>query len=88
RTVREAAALLREEGVLVVGGNRRGREVAGALRLPVPDADAYVSVRLTRRRPHHAGPSLLAGGVAWVVAGPDDPLEPLPRDLPNPRRPR
>ncbi|CAL9589374.1 NaeI family type II restriction endonuclease [Streptomyces sp. enrichment culture] len=88
RTVREAAALLREEGVLVVGGNRRGRELAGALRLPVPDADAYVSARLTRRRPHHARPSILAGGVAWVVAGPGDPLEPLPRDLPNPRRPR
>ncbi|MEU3449140.1 NaeI family type II restriction endonuclease [Streptomyces thermolilacinus] len=88
RTVREAAALLREEGVLVVGGNRRGRELAGALRLPVPDADAYVSARLTRRRPHHARPSILAGGVAWVVAGPGDPLEPLPQDLPNPRRPR
>ncbi|MEU2184682.1 NaeI family type II restriction endonuclease [Streptomyces thermolilacinus] len=88
RTVREAAVLLREEGVLVVGGNRRGRELAGTLRLPVPDADAYVSTRLTRRRPHHAGPSILAGGVAWVVAGPDDPLEPLPQDLPNPRRPR
>ncbi|WP_331453751.1 NaeI family type II restriction endonuclease [Streptomyces sp. SS162] len=88
RTVREAAAVLREEGVLVVGGNRRGRELAGALRLPVPDADAYVSVRLTRRRPHHAAPSIVAGGVAWVAAGPDDPLEPLPGDLPNPRRPR
>ncbi|GGQ19711.1 NaeI family type II restriction endonuclease [Streptomyces roseolilacinus] len=88
RTVREAAAALREEGVLVVGGNRRGRELAGALRVPVPDADAYVSVRLTRRRPHHSGPSTLAGGVAWVVAGPDDPVEPLPGDLPNPRRPR
>ncbi|WP_374984787.1 NaeI family type II restriction endonuclease [Streptomyces fradiae] len=88
RTVREAAAVLREEGVLVVGGNRRGRELAEALRVPVPDADAYVSVRLTRRRPHHAAPSIVAGGVAWVAAGPDDPLEPLPGDLPNPRRPR
>ncbi|WP_372499163.1 NaeI family type II restriction endonuclease [Streptomyces somaliensis] len=51
-----------------MGGNRRGRELAGALRIRVPDADAYVSVRLTRRRPHHGGPSVLAGGVAWVVA--------------------
>ncbi|URN17712.1 NaeI family type II restriction endonuclease, partial [Streptomyces sudanensis] len=61
---------------------------AGALRIPVPDADAYVSMRLTRRRPHHSGPSILAGGVAWVAAGPDDPVEPLPQDLPVPRRPR
>ncbi|WP_301252912.1 NaeI family type II restriction endonuclease [Streptomyces somaliensis] len=88
RLVREAASVLRGEGVLVVGGNRRGRELAGALRIRVPDADAYVSVRLTRRRPHHGGPSVLAGGVAWVVAGPDDPAEPLPQDLPPPRRPR
>ncbi|MDT9684643.1 NaeI family type II restriction endonuclease [Streptomyces sp. TRM76323] len=88
RLVREAATALREEGVLVVGGNRRGRELARALRIPVPEADAYVSVRLTRRRPHHGGPSILAGGVAWVVAGPNDPVEPLPQDLPAPRRPR
>ncbi|WP_149181653.1 NaeI family type II restriction endonuclease [Streptomyces sp. TRM49041] len=88
RRVREAAVALRDEGVLVLGGNRRGRELAAALRVPVPEADAYVSVRLARRRPHHTGPSVLAGGVAWVVAGSDDPVEPLPQDLPSPRRPR
>ncbi|WP_228981119.1 NaeI family type II restriction endonuclease [Streptomyces sp. DH12] len=88
RRVREAAAVLRDEGVLVLGGNRRGRELAAVLRLPEPDPHAYVSVRLTRRRPHHTGPSVVAGGVAWVVAGPGDPVEPLPQELPSPRRPR
>ncbi|WP_175411711.1 NaeI family type II restriction endonuclease [Streptomyces sp. TRM64462] len=88
RRVREAAAVLRNEGVLVLGGNRRGRELAVALRLPVPAPDEYVSVRLTRRRPHHTRPSVLAGGVAWVTATADDPAEPLPPDLPTPRRPR
>ncbi|MFJ3160327.1 NaeI family type II restriction endonuclease [Streptomyces kanasensis] len=88
RRVREAAAVLRDEGVLVLGGNRRGRELAAVLRLPVPDPHAYLSVRLTRRRPHHTGPSVVAGGVAWVVAGPGDPVEPLPQELPSPRRPR
>ncbi|GAA4891510.1 NaeI family type II restriction endonuclease [Streptomyces coeruleoprunus] len=88
RRVREAAAVLRDEGILVLGGNRRGRELAAALGLPVPEADEYVSVALTRRRPHHTRPSIVAGGVAWVVAGRDDPAEPLPQDLPSPRRPR
>ncbi|MCS0639484.1 hypothetical protein NX801_28390 [Streptomyces sp. LP05-1] len=90
RSVRTAAAALQVEGILVLTGNRRGREAAAGLRLPLPEEDEYVSVRLTRRRPDHLGrPSVLANGVAWTPARPDDPVEPLPgTDLPRLRRAR
>ncbi|MEV7280456.1 NaeI family type II restriction endonuclease [Streptomyces sp. NPDC093111] len=83
RTVRFAGTALREDGLLLLTGNPRGRETAGTLRLPVPETDEYVCAPLTRRRSEHgARPSVVAGGAAWVVAGEGDELAPLPAGFP------
>ncbi|MEU7015960.1 NaeI family type II restriction endonuclease [Streptomyces sp. NPDC046385] len=83
RTVRLAGAALREDGLLLLTGNPRGRETAGTLRLPVPEPDEYVCAPLTRRRSEHgARPSVVADGAAWVVAGEGDELAPLPAGFP------
>ncbi|MEU8764248.1 NaeI family type II restriction endonuclease [Streptomyces sp. NPDC048659] len=84
RTVRLAGGALREEGLLLLRGNPRGRETARTLRLPVPEPDEYVCVALTRRRSEHGSrPSVVADGAAWVVALDDDELVPLPSGFPN-----
>ncbi|MGW7304745.1 NaeI family type II restriction endonuclease [Streptomyces sp. NPDC054835] len=83
RTVRLAGAALREDGLLLLTGNPRGRETAETLRLPVPETDEYVCAPLVRRRSEHgARPSVVADGAAWVIAGEDDELAPLPAGFP------
>lgn len=83
RTVRLAATTLRQDGLLLLTGNPRGRETAETLRLPVPEPDEYVCAPLTRRRSEHgARPSVVADGAAWVVAGEGDELAPLPAGFP------
>ncbi|MFD5325723.1 NaeI family type II restriction endonuclease [Streptomyces sp. NPDC127092] len=82
--VRLAGAALREDGVLLLAGNARGRAMAETLRLPVPDAGSYVSAALTRRRSEHgARPSVVVDGAAWVVARAEDATTPLPPGFPG-----
>ncbi|MFE1377457.1 NaeI family type II restriction endonuclease [Streptomyces sp. NPDC058740] len=83
KAVRLAATTLRQEGLLLLTGNQGGRDVATKLRLPVPERDEYVCVPLARRRSEHgARPSVVADATAWVVAGEDDELVPLPTGFP------
>ncbi|MET9951870.1 NaeI family type II restriction endonuclease [Streptomyces sp. NPDC006339] len=82
--VRLAGAELREDGLLLLAANARGRATAEALRLPVPEPGEYVCVPLARRRPEHGGrPSVVVDGVAWVVAGDEDERAPLTGGFPG-----
>jgi hypothetical protein len=70
---------LRPEGIVILGQYESHRRVAEALGLPSPGAGESVSVRLAARGPGHAAlPSVVLGGRDWVVARPDDPVEPAP----------
>ncbi|MFF6772954.1 NaeI family type II restriction endonuclease [Streptomyces sp. NPDC012637] len=82
--LRLAGAALREDGVLLLAGNARGRAMAETLRLPVPEAGSYVSAPLTRRRSEHGTrPSVAVDGAAWVVARDGDARTPLPPGFPG-----
>ncbi|WMX43958.1 NaeI family type II restriction endonuclease [Streptomyces roseicoloratus] len=82
--IRRAGAALREDGVLLLTGNARGRAMAEALRLPVPRTGTYVSAPLAlRRSAHGARPSVTVDGTAWVVAREDDVRTPLPSGFPS-----
>ncbi len=70
---------LRPEGIVIFGQYDSHRRVAEALGLPAPGAGESVSVRLAGRQPHHAGlPFVMLDSRSWVVARPDDPVEPAP----------
>ncbi|MFI8521241.1 NaeI family type II restriction endonuclease [Streptomyces sp. NPDC085481] len=89
RTVRLAAVALREDGLLLLTGNARGRDAAETLRLPVPEPGEYLCAPLVRRRSDHgARPSIVADGAAWVLAREDDEPAPLPEGFPGLRRSR
>ncbi|MER7519443.1 NaeI family type II restriction endonuclease [Streptomyces sp. NPDC126499] len=82
--VRLAGAELREDGLLLLAGNARGRATAEALRQPVPQPGEYVCVPLVRQRPDHGGrPSVVVDGTAWVVAREDEERAPLPGGFPS-----
>ncbi|MEV6329276.1 NaeI family type II restriction endonuclease [Streptomyces sp. NPDC051909] len=84
RVVRLAGRALRDEGVLLLAGNPRGRAMAEALRLPVPPPGSCLSVSLTRQLPSHAGrPAVVVDGTSWVVAQAEDTLAPLPTGFPG-----
>jgi hypothetical protein len=70
---------LRPEGIVIIGQYDSHRRIAQALAIPVPGPGESVSVRLARRRAHHAGlPFVMLSGDDWVVAQPEDPAEPAP----------
>ena len=70
---------LRPEGIVIIGQYESHRRIAQALAIPVPGPGESVSVRLARRRSHHAGlPFAALDGGDWVVAQPDDPVEIAP----------
>ena len=70
---------LRPEGIVILGQYDSHRRIAQALAIPVPGPGESVSVRLARKRPNHAGlPPVTLDGREWVVAQPDDPVEPAP----------
>ncbi|MFF5970691.1 NaeI family type II restriction endonuclease [Streptomyces sp. NPDC012769] len=84
--VRLAGAELREDGLLLLAGNARGRAMAEALRQPVPRPGEYVCVPLVRRLPEHGDrPSVAVDGAAWVVAREEDERAPLPGGFPGVR---
>ncbi|WP_327724122.1 NaeI family type II restriction endonuclease [Streptomyces europaeiscabiei] len=70
---------LRTEGILIMGDYASHREIAGQLGLPLPDDGEFVSARVAPARPHH-GDALRVSldGKQWVIAQPDDPVEPAP----------
>jgi Restriction endonuclease NaeI len=70
---------LLDSSALTNGQYDSHRRIAQALAIPVPGPSESVSVRLARRRPHHAGlPFVTLSGDDWVVAQRDDPAEPAP----------
>ncbi|MFF9194326.1 NaeI family type II restriction endonuclease [Streptomyces sp. NPDC014779] len=84
RVVRLAGRALRDEGVVLLAGNPRGRAMAEALRLPVPPPGSYLSAPLVRQSPAHTGrPAVLVDGASWVVAQDGDALAPLPAGFPG-----
>ncbi|MGW0249879.1 NaeI family type II restriction endonuclease [Nocardia goodfellowii] len=77
RWVREARRSLAPEGVVILG--QRRNNVAQALHLSELGKGEWLSARLVQRRPEHGdAPAFLDGGRAWVVARPEDPVEPAP----------
>ncbi|MEU8617459.1 NaeI family type II restriction endonuclease [Streptomyces sp. NPDC048623] len=84
RVVRLAGRTLRDEGVLLLAGNPRGRAMAEALRIPVPPPGSYLSTPLTRQLPSHVGrPGVVVDGTSWVVAQAGDALASLPPGFPG-----
>ncbi|MFF8597924.1 NaeI family type II restriction endonuclease [Streptomyces sp. NPDC015232] len=84
RVVRLAARALRDEGVVLLAGNPRGRAMAEALRLPVPPPGSCLSAPLVRQSPDRTGrPAVLVDGTSWVVARDGDTLAPLPSGFPG-----
>ncbi|MFI7114784.1 NaeI family type II restriction endonuclease [Nonomuraea sp. NPDC050227] len=74
-----ARSRLQPEGIVIFGQYDSHRDLARQLGIPVPGAGESISVRLTERRPEHGDlPYILLEGKRWVVAGPDDPVEPAP----------
>ncbi|MET7850502.1 NaeI family type II restriction endonuclease [Streptomyces avermitilis] len=70
---------LRAEGILIMGDYASHREIAGQLGLPIPDEGEFVSARVAPSRPHHGdAPRVSLDGKQWVLAQPDDPVEPAP----------
>jgi hypothetical protein len=70
---------LRPEGIVIFGQYESHRHIAQALAVPEPGPGESVSVRLAKRRPHHAEfPFVTLDGEDWVVAQPDDPGEAAP----------
>ncbi|MFG2621313.1 NaeI family type II restriction endonuclease [Streptomyces sp. NPDC048507] len=79
RRVRGARAVLGREGVLVLGRLPTDRRVARSLGLPQLGRGEWLGVRVARAADGPApGASFEADGRRWVVAGPDDPVEPAP----------
>ncbi len=77
KRVRDANRILAAEGVLVL--SHLNAWVSAELELPELGRDEFLSVRVARRRPHHGdAPSIELRGDHWVVATPDDPVEPAP----------
>ncbi|MEU7019075.1 NaeI family type II restriction endonuclease [Streptomyces sp. NPDC046203] len=84
RIVRLAGGVLRSEGLLLLAGNARGRAMAEALRLPVPNGDAYLCVPLTRQTGAHGSrPAVTVADRAWVAAEETDERGPLPTGFPS-----
>ncbi|MFD9319628.1 NaeI family type II restriction endonuclease [Streptomyces sp. NPDC060053] len=67
------------EGILIMGDYASHREIAGQLGLPLPDEGEFVSARVVPLNAHH-GDALRVSldGRQWVLAQPDDPIEPAP----------
>ncbi|MFG2116018.1 NaeI family type II restriction endonuclease [Streptomyces sp. NPDC048718] len=84
RIVRLAGGVLRGEGLLLLAGNARGRAMAEALRLPVPNGDAYLCVPLIRQTGAHGSrPAVTVADRAWVAAEETDERGPLPTGFPS-----
>ncbi|UXY32603.1 NaeI family type II restriction endonuclease [Streptomyces sp. HUAS TT20] len=70
---------LRPEGILIMGDYASHREIAGRLGLPLPEEGEFVSARVVPARPHHEGAARVPlDGREWVLARPDDAVEPAP----------
>ncbi|MGW5154484.1 NaeI family type II restriction endonuclease [Nonomuraea wenchangensis] len=74
-----ARTALRPEGIVIFGQYRNHIEAAKALGYTPPGPGESMSIRLARKRSHHAGlPSITLDGEQWVVALPEDPPEMAP----------
>ncbi|MFG2294375.1 NaeI family type II restriction endonuclease [Streptomyces sp. NPDC048603] len=82
RRLREAAPVLRERGILLLGPSAADRVFAHALGLyDGSPADYYTGVRLTRYEPSRHGDRQSIryhDNSHWIRAGDRDPVEPLP----------
>lgn len=76
KKARDARLPLSTEGVVVLGHS--SSRMSAALELPKAGRGEFMSVRLARRRPHHGNaPAVELEGEFWVVATPEDPVEPV-----------
>ncbi|KAB2365213.1 NaeI family type II restriction endonuclease [Actinomadura montaniterrae] len=77
-----ARPALRQEGIIILGHGGSHTAIARALEVPVPKLGEFISLRITRALPEHAGrPSAELWGARWVVASPGDKIEPLLQPL-------
>lgn len=77
RRVRDARRVLSAEGVVLLGYTEAW--ICTALGLPEPSRREFVSARLAQKRPQQGdAPTVEIEGIEWVVATPDDPVEPAP----------
>jgi hypothetical protein len=71
---------LQPRGIVILGHYSSHGRIAEALGLPVPGPGESVSARLADARPEHgAAPRVELGGREWVLAGPGDPEEAVPK---------
>lgn len=70
---------LRPRGVLIFGDYRSHQDAAAELGIPVPQEGEFVSVRVVKAKPQHAGqPRTCLDGEDWVVAEPTETEEVAP----------
>ncbi|MFF7371879.1 NaeI family type II restriction endonuclease [Streptomyces tricolor] len=71
---------LQPRGIVILGHYSSHGRIAEALGLPVPGPGESVSARLAEARPEHgAAPRVELGGREWVLAGPADPEQAVPK---------
>ncbi|GAA3089665.1 NaeI family type II restriction endonuclease [Streptosporangium carneum] len=74
-----ARSNLKPEGIVIFGQYDSHRALARQLGVPVPGSGESISVRLAQRHALHGNlPYIHLEGKEWVVARPDDPVEPAP----------
>lgn len=70
---------LKPEGILIMGDYASHREIAGQLGLPLPEEGEFVSARVVPAGSHHDDAARVSlDGREWVLARPDDAIEPAP----------
>ena len=67
KRVRDARQKLHGEGIVILGHLTRHLDIARGLQLPVPAKGAYVSARLARLHDGDPRPSVLIGGIRYVL---------------------
>ncbi|MEU6445925.1 NaeI family type II restriction endonuclease [Streptomyces sp. NPDC046979] len=71
---------LQPRGIVILGHYSSHGRIAEALGLPVPGPGESVSARLAEARPEHgAAPRVELDGRDWVLAGPADPEQAVPK---------
>ncbi|MGW4429527.1 NaeI family type II restriction endonuclease [Streptomyces tendae] len=71
---------LQPRGIVILGHYSSHGRIAEALGLPVPGPGESVSARLAEARPEHgAAPRVELDGREWVLAGPVDPEQAVPK---------
>jgi hypothetical protein len=79
KRARNSRALLRREGIVVLGATAEGQAVATQLGLPVAGRSEWVSARIALlNEDNKHRPSVEVGGQRWVLANSEDPVVEAP----------